>query len=526
VNDIGLLLGDEKTMPWVERLLVLGLLGSVSLLHAQSPGAGSAPASINPLLPQIEDYIEKGMSKTGVPGVAVAIVYCDNVVYLKGFGVREAGKSTPVDVDTVFQLASVSKPVASTVVAALVGSNEVGWDNKIVDLDPAFKLSDANVTAQVTIRDLLSMRSGLPDSAGDMLEDLAFSRPEILHQMRLLPFAAPFRQKFIYTNFGFTEGGIAPSVKLGQQWENIAEDRLFKPLGMTSTSYRWSDYRDSANKAAIHVFVDGKAVARYLRNPDAEAPAGSASSSIRDLAQWMRLQLANGEWNGQQIVATDALNETHTPQIQKSVDPNTGKIAYYGLGWGIERDAANRVILSHSGAFILGAGTTVQLSPSEQLGIIVLTNAQPTGLAEAVAATFFDLYHYGESTTDWLAITSAYFQKLLADVNNLSTDYSKLPPPTSPTPAKPLSAYVGTYCNDYYGQIEISQDRGSLWMRLPADGTLYTLSHWDGDTFIYRFKGDPGVTARGVKFTLGSKSQVLVENLALEGNGVFVQKSN
>jgi CubicO group peptidase (beta-lactamase class C family) len=512
--------------PWIQRLLALGLLGSASLLHAQSPVAESAPPSISPLLPRIEDYVEKSMVKTGVPGVAVAIVYHNKVVYLKGFGVREAGKRAPVDADTVFQLASMSKPVASTVVAALVGANEVCWDDKIIDLDPNFKLSDPHVTALVTIRDLLSNRSGLPDSAGDFLEDLGFSRPEILHQMRLLPLAAGFRQKFIYTNFGYTEGGIAPSVKLGQSWENIAEERLFKPLGMTSTSYRWSDYRDSVNKAAIHVFVDGKAVPRYLRNPDAEAPAGSASSSVRDLAQWMRLQLADGEWNGQQIVASDALKETHTPQIEKNVDPETGNASFYGLGWDIERDAANKVILSHSGAFILGAGTTIRLSQSDQLGIIILTNAQPTGLAEAVAATFFDLYHYGNPTEDWLAIASAFFRKLIESVNNASTDYSKLPPPTSPTPAKPLSAYVGTYRNNYYGQIEISEDRGSLWMRLPADGSLYALSHWDGDTFIYRFKGDPGVTARGVRFTLGSKSEVLVENLALEGSGVFVQTSN
>ena len=314
--------------------------------------------------------------------------------------------------------------------------------------------------------------------------------------MRLLPLIAEFRKEFHYSNFGFTEGGIAPSKKVNEQWEDVAEERLFKPLGMTSSSYRWSDYRDTINQAAIHVFVDGKPVARYLRNPDAEAPAGSASSSIRDLAQWVRLQLADGAWNGQQIVAADALKQTHSPQIQKGT-----RTTYYGLGWDIEHDADGRLILSHSGAFILGAGTTVRLSPSDQLGIVVLTNALPTGLGEAIAATFFDLYHYGKPTNDWLAVAGEFFRKLVEDNNNSTTDYSKLPPPTSPSPAKPLSAYVGIYRNDYYGEIEISEDRGLLWMRLPADGTLYALMHWDGDTFIYRFRGDPGVTARGVKFT-------------------------
>ena len=303
--------------------IILACLGSVSFVQAES-GSGT-PGAIEQLVPQIEDYIAKGMQKTGVPGVAVGIVYRDKVVYLQGFGVRKAGTSSPVDADTVFQLASVSKPIASTVVAAMVGRGEISWDDKIVNLDPGFKLSDPTVTEQVTIRDFLSHRSGLPTSAGDVLEDLGFSRPEILHQMQFLPLVGEFRKSYNYSNFPFTEGAIAPAKKVNQQWEILAEDLLFKPLGMTSTSYRWSDYRNAVDKADIHVFADGKAVPRYLRIADAEAPAGGASSSVRDMVQWLRLQLADGAWNGRQIVAAKALTETHTGQIQKGKDPIHGK---------------------------------------------------------------------------------------------------------------------------------------------------------------------------------------------------------
>jgi CubicO group peptidase (beta-lactamase class C family) len=463
------------------------------------------------------------MQTTGVPGVAVGIVYQDKVVYLKGFGVRKAGTLTPVDADTVFQLASVSKPMASTVVAAMVGRGEISWDDKIVNLDPDFKLSDPSVTGQVTIRDFLSHRSGLPTSAGDVLEDLGFSRPEILHQMRFLDLVGEFRKSYNYSNFPFTEGAIAPAKKVNQPWEILAEDLLFKPLGMTSTSYRWSDYRNAVDKADIHVLVDGKAVPRYLRIADAEAPAGGASSSVRDMVQWLRLQLAEGAWNGQQIVAAKALAETHSGQIQKGRDQFTGKPSYYGLGWGVDEDANGKLILSHSGAFAIGAATTVRFSPSDQLGIVVLTNAIPTGLAEAVANTAFDLYHNGKPSRDWLTPATEFFKKMIEAGNDEVPDYSKISPPSSPTAAKPLSSYVGIYQNDYYGSIEISEDGGSLWMRLPADGALYTLRHWDADNFVYRYKGEPGVTARGIKFTLGAKPQVLVENLAVEGNGVFVK---
>jgi CubicO group peptidase (beta-lactamase class C family) len=181
-------------------------------LDSASSCASSSTAQekpIGPLLQQLETYVQDGMQKTGVPGVAVAVVYHDKVVYLKGFGVRKANHRAPVDENTVFQLASVSKPIASTVVAALVGEHELDWDDKIIDLDPEFKLSDPNVTEQVTIHDLLSHRSGLPTSAGDALEDLGFTRPEILHKVRLLPLPGTFRKTYQYSNFGYTEGAIA-----------------------------------------------------------------------------------------------------------------------------------------------------------------------------------------------------------------------------------------------------------------------------------------------------------------------------
>ena len=232
-------------------ILTALFLITIPLLRAQTAGSQQAQDPISPLLPQIERYTEQGMQKTGVPGVAVAIVYRDKVVYLKGFGVRKAGECAPVNADH-FQLASMSKPISSTVVASVVAwtGAELGRQNRRPR--SRLKLSDPAVTEQVTIRDLLSHRSGLPTSAGDMLEDLGFRGP-ILHQMRLLPLPFPFRKEFHYSNFGYTEGAIAASKALRIQWEDLANQRLFQPLGMTSTSYRWSDYRDALNKAAIHV---------------------------------------------------------------------------------------------------------------------------------------------------------------------------------------------------------------------------------------------------------------------------------
>jgi CubicO group peptidase (beta-lactamase class C family) len=334
--------------------------------------------------------------------------------------------------------------------------------------------------------------------------------------MRLLPLTGEFRKSYQYSNFGYTEGAIAAAKTARVQWEDLASRRLFQPLGMTSTSYRYSDYENRANKASIHVIIDGKAVARYHRDPDAEAPAGSASSSVRDLAEWLRLQLAGGVWNGQTIVARSALDETHAPQIQTGTN-------YYGLGWGVSYDASGELMLDHSGAFFLGTGTVVRFSPSKQLGIIVLTNAQPTGLAEATANTFFDYYNDGQPQRDWLTFFSSRFKSVIEASNNATTDYSKLTPPSSPAPGKSLSAYVGTYCNEYYGKVEVTEQNGSLWMRLPDDGRLYTLTHWDGDKFTYRFEEEQGIGTRGVSFNLTGTGSMSIENLALEGSGEFAR---
>jgi CubicO group peptidase (beta-lactamase class C family) len=500
--------------------LVAACFNACAAPHDQGPRKDNG--QINNLLRQIAPYVRDGMGKTGVPGVAVAVVYRDRVVYLEGFGVRRADEAEAIDRDTVFQLASVSKPIASTIVASLVGDKQVSWDDKIVDLDHDFSLSDASITQQLTIRDLLSHRSGLPTSAGDALEDLGFTRPFILHQMRLLPLVGEFRNSYHYSNFGYTEGAIAASKAARMQWEDLAYKRLFKPLGMTSSSYRYSDYENKANKAAIHVIVDGKPVPRYHRVPDAEAPAGAASSSVRDLAEWLRLQLAGGAWNGQTIVNGNALSETHSRQIQSGVNRDTGKPTYYGLGWDVGYDADGEVVLSHSGAFFLGTGTTVRFSPSKQLGIIVLTNAQPTGLAEATAFTFFDNFN-GQQPRDWLTLFRGAFKGMIEDSNNETTDYSKLTPPSSPAASKPLSTYAGKYCNEYYGRIEVTEQGGSLWMRFPDTGRLYTLTHWDGDKFTYRFEEEQGIGTRGVSFALTGAGTMSVENLALEGSGEFAR---
>ena len=220
---------------------------------------------------EVEKFAQKQIEQNAVPGLAIAVVFQDKVVYAKGFGVRDVNTKVPVDADTVFQLASVSKPIGSTVVAELVGEGKITWDSKLSALDPAFQMFDPWVTRQITVRDMYAHRSGLPDHAGDLLEDLGFTRTEILFRLRYQRPYSSFRSHYAYTNFGMTEGAVAAVKPYGLEWEEACAQKLYKPLGMTSTSSRYADFTARQNKALGHVLVNGKWEQKFKRDPDAQS---------------------------------------------------------------------------------------------------------------------------------------------------------------------------------------------------------------------------------------------------------------
>ena len=506
-------------------LLLAGLSGT--LLDARPLTAQEmTPARLTAALAELDRLAEGTLQRTGVPGLAIAVVHRDAVVYLKGFGVREAGTDQAVDADTVFQLASVSKPIASTVVAALVGDGVVRWDDHIVDHDPAFQMYDPWVTRELTLRDMFAHRSGLPDHAGDLLEDLGYDRAEVLHRLRYQRPDSSFRSHYAYTNFGLTEAAVAAALAAGQTWEDLSAERLYRPLGMTSTSSRFADYQAAPNRALTHVLVDGRYTPRYVRDPDAQSPAGGVSSTVRDLVQWLRLQLGGGTFEGRQLVAAAALEETHRPQIVSNPpeDPATDRAGFYGLGWNVGYDGQGRVRWSHSGGFAYGAATAVFLVPSAQLGIAVLTNAAPIGVPEAVGVSFLDLALDGQVQRDWLAAFGQEFERLNVPPYGRTVDYTR--PPATVSPSQPLDAYVGTYANDLYGELEVAAENGGLVLRLGPRRMAFPLRHWDRDVFAYQPTGENAAGLSGVTFQVEpgpSATLVVVEALDVHGQGTFTR---
>lgn len=496
---------------------------TLSAAPPAQPAPMLSPAQVDHAVAQLDGVVRDTMARTGVPGLSAAVVYRGEAVYLKGFGVRRAGSTGVVGPGTVFQLASVSKPLAGTVIAGVVGRKAVSWSDPVVRYLPEFALKDPWVSAHVTVADLLSHRSGLPDHAGDLLEDLGYGRDYILSRLRYEPLA-PFRASYAYTNFGFTAAAVAVAAARKTTWEDLSADVLYKPLGMRSTSSRFSDYERAHDKAVGHVRVDGRWEAKYTRDPQAQSPAGGASSTAGDMAAWLRLQLANGKLDGTQLIDAAALDQTHLPQIT-AMPPHApfGRAGFYGLGWDVNYDDQGRLRLSHSGGFDLGASTAVALLPSERLGIVVLTNGQPVGVPETVAATFFDIAQHGRPTVDWLPFFGEIFAQM-AQSGRSKIDYAT--PPAVVAPAKPYSAYTGTYANDFYGPLTVAVEGEELVMRLGPQHRPFPLRHYTGDTFSYLTEGENAVGRSGVRFTAGAggtASEVTVENLDTTGLGTFTR---
>ncbi|WP_203579311.1 serine hydrolase [Microbacterium hibisci] len=439
-------------------------------------------ARVDAAIDDLATSVEAGMDASGTPGIAVGVVYEGEVLYAEGFGVRDLDSGDPVDADTVFPLASVSKSIGASVVARAIDEGYVSWDTPVAEHLDGFTLSDPYVGSHVTIADMYAHRSGLFKHAGDELEEIGFDRAAILERLRLAPLA-PWRSTYAYGNFDITAAGEAVARAAGEDWAALSERLLYEPLGMTSTSSRYADLESRENRALGHMPLDGEwVVTPDQRQPDQQSPAGGVSSSIADLLPWLSMLLAGGEHDGEPFVDSTSLVPAMSPQIVGSPPTSFGSRAgYYGFGFNVGTTAGGLVDVNHSGAFLLGTGTVFKLLPGAGLGIVVLSNASANGVPEGIAARFLDIAQYGAERRDWLPL----FMQVFEGESNPFGELVGETAPSAPEPSQALETYAGEYANDYFGPATVALVGDELELALGPTGR-WTLEHWSGDEFVFR----------------------------------------
>ncbi|MCC6329551.1 MAG: serine hydrolase [Acidobacteria bacterium] len=463
-----------------------------------------------------DDYVNRSMKEWEIPGMAVAIVKDDKVVFAKGYGVRDIGKPAPVDEHTLFAIGSSSKAFTAASLAILMDEGKLKWDDPVTKYLPGFQLYDPYVTREMTVRDLLTHRIGL--ERGDQIwYATPYSREEILRRIRYLPPSSSMRSKFGYQNIMFLAAGqIVPSVT-GKSWDDFVAERIFTPLGMKESDTTIRALARSNDVASPHVKVDDKVQTVPWRNIDNISPAGSINSNVVDMAQWVRLQLGKGKFAGKQVISEAAIKEMQTPQTIIRIE-GLYPIMYpdahflnYGMGWFLS-DFRGSKLVEHGGA-IDGMRALVAMIPEKNIGVVILTNLNGTVLPQFLAYRIFDSY-LGEQPTDW---ASDGFKKIKAAEEQAKAAAAKADAARvmGTRPSLELKDYAGKYRSEIYGDVEVKLTDGKLTIGFGPnyDGAI---EHWNYDTFRVTWK-DPVLGKGLIRFDLDTKGKAASLDLGIMG---------
>ncbi|AHG93230.1 beta-lactamase (plasmid) [Gemmatirosa kalamazoonensis] len=470
----------------------MAALGVLLQVSASAP----LPAQRTPApLAGFDAYVEHAVRDWGIAGVSVAVVKDDSVVYARGFGVRMAGKPDRVDENTVFAIGSNTKLFTAVAAGMLVDDGRMRWDDPATKFLPGFQLYDPWVTREITVRDLLSHRSGL-GRRGDMIAYGApRSRAEVLRRVRYLTPNSSFRSEFGYQNLMVLAAGEAAAAAADISWDRLVQDRILRPLGMRSSYTSLGELAGVANVATPH-FSDGVHLTpRPYRDIDNIAPAGSITSSAADMARWLRFLLANGRANRRpgtrRLLDSATLREIESPQTitpgpDDPLSPSTHFRAY-GLGVAMY-DYLGVKVLWHTGG-IDGMLSEIAFVPEKRLGIVVLTNTDGhNALFSAIARRALDGY-LGTPPRDWSAMLLARMKQDESALEAAKRDAEQRRPEHT-TATLPLDAYAGRYTSPMYGDVIVASQDGRLVAHLWG-AFVVDLEHWAGDTYRARWRDRP-----------------------------------
>jgi CubicO group peptidase (beta-lactamase class C family) len=503
------------------RSLVRSAFAAAALASAVCPLALAQKPAAKPSLAGFDQYVTKAMQDWKVPALAIAVVKNDSIVLMKGYGTRTMGTTQPVDEHTLFAIGSSSKAFTATLIAMMVDQGKMRWDDAATTYLPSVQLFDPYVTRELTVRDLLTHRSGL--ARGDIMWYATdYNRDEILRRVRFLKPTWSVRSRFGYQNIMYLAAGQAVAHAAGKSWDELVRERIFTPLGMTETNTSTRDLAGKENVATPHSDVNDTLIVVPWHNIDNMGPAGSINSNVSDMIKWVRFQLAQGSVNGKSLVSASAIGETHTAQMVIQLGPDARQVnpythlSSYGMGWFLS-DYRGRELDQHGGN-IDGMSAMVAIMPEEKLGLVILTNANGSPVPTIVMNRVIDQL-LSEPLRDWSAEYRKQFDKLVAQ--GKEAEQKRLAQRAMNTkPSLALDQYVGVYSDSMYGDANVRFANGTLRM---SYGTAFdgALEHWHYDTFRAKWN-NRAIGANFVTFALGTDGKV--KSVDFEGIGTFNRK--
>jgi CubicO group peptidase (beta-lactamase class C family) len=474
----------------------------------------SALAQIAPP-PDLDVYAARALKTFDVPGLSIAIVKDGKTLFAKGYGVRKIGASTPVDENTLFGIGSNTKAFTSAALASLVDAHKISWDDPVYQRLPGFQMYDPYVSHEMTIRDLLTHRSGMGLGEGDLLfwPHTTFTRDDIIYRLRFMKPASSFRSRFAYDNLMYIAAGqIIPAVT-GKSWEDYIREKILVPLGMNTTNLSNAAFKSTDNYAFPHSKVDGKLKVIDFVNLDNAGPAGSINSSVSEMAKWITLQLHRGKFpnSDNRLFSEAQSHQMWSPQTILPIGDGSGPLASlrphfadYALGWGL-RDYHGRKLVGHTGG-VAGFVSRVMLVPEENLGVVILTNAESAGAFDSILFHILDHY-FGLPATDWIAAWKAADEAQQKEAEEV-TQKQNTGRAADSKPSLSIEKYAGTYTDPWYGPVTIRVENGKLIFTMDhTPNASADLQHWQYDTFKAHFR-DRTIEDAFVTFALNPDASV------------------
>lgn len=407
----------------------------------------------------LDKYITREMQRWQIPGVAVAIVKDGKVLVAKGYGVIDLDAKEKVDENTLFQIASNTKAFTGTSLALLNYQKRMSLDDKVVKWMKEFKLYHDYVTNIVTIRDLLCHRIGYETFQSDMLNwGCNLSRQEIIANMKNVEPVYGFREKYGYCNAAFLAAGEIIPLVTDTSWDDFLKYHFFQPMKMNRTSTTWNKISSDNNACKPYTLADGKLTVMPYVNIDNLGPAASINSCVKDLSNWLLLQLDSGRFEGKRVLPWPVLQMTR--QSQMIVRDNSNPLfpskhfQTYGLGWFME-DYNGKKIIYHNGGSN-GFVTTVCFIPEMNLGVTVLTNTDANDFYTTLRLQLIDAY----MNLPYKNYSSMYYKNFTANMKTQDHEIKKWREIAGKRNKSPvdLKLFEGIYTNAVYGTITISSN--------------------------------------------------------------------